>query len=153
MQWGHKVKGFSVLQNISKRMVSLQKSESDSKSRSVSDSLRPNGLYCPWNSPGQNIGVGSLALLQGIFPTQDWTQVSCITGGFFTSWATRKAQKGCINLFYSHVGKDKLSVHELNKGTLVFSQAERQGPPGKAMEYDYNNKSKSKKQFPTWSQN
>ena len=24
----------------------------------------------PWNSPGQNIGVGSLSLLQGIFPTQ-----------------------------------------------------------------------------------
>ena len=27
-------------------------------------------LYCPWNSPGQNTGVGSLSLLQGIFPTQ-----------------------------------------------------------------------------------
>ena len=25
---------------------------------------------CPWNSPGQNTGVGSLSLLQGIFPTQ-----------------------------------------------------------------------------------
>ena len=25
---------------------------------------------CPWNSPGQNPGVGSLSLLQGIFPTQ-----------------------------------------------------------------------------------
>ena len=24
----------------------------------------------PWNSPGQNTGVGSLLLLQGIFPTQ-----------------------------------------------------------------------------------
>ena len=36
----------------------------------VSDSLRPHGLYNPWNSPGQNTGVGSLSLLQGIFPTQ-----------------------------------------------------------------------------------
>ena len=36
----------------------------------VSDSLRPHGLYIPWNSPGQNTGVGSLSLLQGIFPTQ-----------------------------------------------------------------------------------
>ena len=35
-----------------------------------SDSLRPHGLYSPWNSPGQNTGVGSLSLLQGIFPTQ-----------------------------------------------------------------------------------
>ena len=36
----------------------------------VSDSLWPHWLYSPWNSPGQNTGVGSLSLLQGIFPTQ-----------------------------------------------------------------------------------
>ena len=36
----------------------------------VSDSLRPHVLYNPWNSPGYNTGVGSLPLLQGIFPTQ-----------------------------------------------------------------------------------
>ena len=36
----------------------------------VSDSLQPHGLHSPWNSPGQNTGVGSLSLLQGIFPTQ-----------------------------------------------------------------------------------
>ena len=36
----------------------------------VSDSLQPHGLYSPWNSPGQNIGVGSLSLLQGTFSTQ-----------------------------------------------------------------------------------
>ena len=47
----------------------LLKSESESRSV-VSDSLRSNGLYSPWNSPGQNTGVGSLSLLQGIFPTQ-----------------------------------------------------------------------------------
>ena len=35
-----------------------------------SDSLRPHGLYSPWNSPGHNTGVGSLSLLQGIFQTQ-----------------------------------------------------------------------------------
>ena len=29
-----------------------------------------NPMDSPWNSPGQNIGVGSLSLLQGIFPTQ-----------------------------------------------------------------------------------
>ena len=28
------------------------------------------GLYSPWNSPGQNTGVGNLSLLQGIFSTQ-----------------------------------------------------------------------------------
>ena len=36
----------------------------------MSDSLGPYGLCSPWNSPGQNTGVGSLSLLQGIFPTQ-----------------------------------------------------------------------------------
>ena len=34
------------------------------------DFLWPHGLYSPLNSPGQNPGVGSLSLLQGIFPTQ-----------------------------------------------------------------------------------
>ena len=95
------------------------------------DSLQLHGLYSPWNSPGQNTGVGSLSLLQRICPTQgsnpclphcrrilyqlshqgsprilEWvayplsrgtswprnrTRVSCIAGGFFTSWATREA--------------------------------------------------------------
>ena len=50
---------------------SLIKCERVSESLSVmSDSLRPHGPYSPWNSPGQNTGVGSLSLLQGIFPTQ-----------------------------------------------------------------------------------
>ena len=36
----------------------------------MSNSLKPHGLYSPWNSPGQNTGVGSLSLLHGTFPTQ-----------------------------------------------------------------------------------
>ena len=36
----------------------------------TSYSLRPYGLYSSWCSPGQNTGVGSLSLLQRIFPTQ-----------------------------------------------------------------------------------
>ena len=44
----------------------------------------PHELYCPWNSPGQNTGVGSLSLFQGIFLTWNQTWVSCIPGGFFT---------------------------------------------------------------------
>ena len=85
----------------------------------------------PWNSPGQNTGVGGCSLLQWIFPTQglkpgllhyrqmlyqlshkgspgilervvypfssrsfqprNWTRVSCIADGFFTSWATKES--------------------------------------------------------------
>ena len=105
----------------------------------MSYSLQPHGLYSPWSSPGQNTGVGSCSLLQGIFPTQElntclshcrqilyqlshqgslrileWvayplskdspriflTQesiqglLSCVAGGFFTSWATREFSWG-----------------------------------------------------------
>jgi len=34
----------------------------------MSNSLQSHGLYGPWNSPGQNTGVGSLSLLQGNLP-------------------------------------------------------------------------------------
>ena len=44
------------------------------KSRSVvSNFFQPHGWYNPWNSPGQNTGVGSLSLLQWIFPTRGLT--------------------------------------------------------------------------------
>ena len=47
------------------------KSVTESESHSVvSDSLQLHGLYSPWNSPGQSTEVGSLSVLQGIFPTQ-----------------------------------------------------------------------------------
>ena len=45
---------------------------SESESASVmSDSLQPHEIYNPWNSPGQNIGLGSLSLLWGIFQPQE----------------------------------------------------------------------------------
>ena len=60
----------SFLATLCWQLVVLE-SESESESCSgVSDSLRLHGLYSPWNSPGKNTGVGSLSLLQGIFPTQ-----------------------------------------------------------------------------------
>ena len=93
----------------------------------VSNSLRPHGLYSPWNSPSQNTGVpfsrgssqprieprypalqqilyqlsqlGSPRILEWVaYPfsrgsswPRNWARVSCIAGGFFTSWATREA--------------------------------------------------------------
>ena len=41
--------------------------------------------------------------------------------------------KQCVSLSWSQVGGDKLSLHELYKGILVYSQAEGQGPPGKPL--------------------
>ena len=50
-----------------KRHVILGRMKSESESGLVvSDYLWPS----PWDSPGQNTGVGSISLLQGIFPTQ-----------------------------------------------------------------------------------
>ena len=34
--------------------------------------LQPARLLCPWDSPGNSTGVGGYALLQGIFPIQEW---------------------------------------------------------------------------------
>ena len=64
---------FSVSRNIIKdfKMQGDKGCESHSV---VPDPLRPHGLYSPWNSPCQNTGVGSLSLLQGIFPTQESNQ-------------------------------------------------------------------------------
>ena len=36
----------------------------------MSNSLRSHGLHSPWNSPGQNTGVGSLSVLWGILQSQ-----------------------------------------------------------------------------------
>ena len=86
--------------------------ESENESCSVmSDSLQPHGLYNPWNSPGYNTGVGSLSLLQVIFPTkgsnsglphcgqilyqlsQKWSPriLEWVASRFFTNSAVREA--------------------------------------------------------------
>ena len=86
----------------------------------MSNSLQPYGLYSPWNSPGQNIGGGSRSLLQGIFPTQDQTQVSYIAGRLLTSWATREAQEywsGSLSLL-----QWIFPTQELNLGLLHCRQ-------------------------------
>ena len=62
---------FTYCWNLSWRILSITLLACKSESHLVvSDSLWPHRLYSPWNSPGQNIGVGSLSLFQGIFPTQ-----------------------------------------------------------------------------------
>ena len=52
-------------------------------------------LYSPWNSPGQNIGVGSLSLLQGNLsnPAMESTSLTspALAGRFFTTSPTSEA--------------------------------------------------------------
>ena len=49
-------------------------------------------LLCPWGFSRQEYRSGGHALLQGIFWSRNWTGVSCIADGFFTSWAIREVQ-------------------------------------------------------------
>ena len=69
-------------------------------------SLWPHGLYSPWNSPGQNTGVGSLSLLQGIFPTQgsnpgllDCRRILYQLSHLGSPWLYKDEYKKCIFLY------------------------------------------------------
>ena len=59
----------------------------------VSYSLWPHGLYSPWNSPGQTIGMGRLSLLQGIFPTQELSPGLPHCRQILYQMSTREAQE------------------------------------------------------------
>ena len=62
--------GLHSMESQRDRTYQLNSNNNISESHSVvSDSLRPHGLYNPWNFLGHT-GVGSLSLLQGIFPNQ-----------------------------------------------------------------------------------
>ena len=81
---------------------------SESESCSVmSDFLWLHGLYRPWNSPGQNTGVGSLSLLQGIFLTQE------------SNWGLLHCRWILYQLSYQGKGdwgvwKEKINLHQLH---------------------------------------
>ena len=83
----------SLIAQLVKNPLAMQEIDWLIESHSVmSDCLWPHELYSPWNSPGQNSGVGSLFFSRGSSQPRDRTQVSRIAGRFFTSWATREAQ-------------------------------------------------------------
>ena len=92
------------------------KSESESHSI-MSNSLQHHGLYSPWNSPGQDTGMGSLSLLQRIFPIQ----------------GSNPGLPYCKQILYqlSHQGSPRISLsplqrifltQELNRGLLHCRQ-------------------------------
>ena len=93
----------------------------------VSNSLLPDGLYSPWNYPGQNTGVGCLSLLQGIFPTQ----VSHIQADSLPAEAQRKPKNtgmGSLSLL-----QRIFPIQESNQGLLhcrqILYQLSYQGSP------------------------
>ena len=87
----------------------------------MSNSLWPHGLYSPWNSPGQNTGVGCLFLLQGIFPTQGLNPGLPHCRQFFTSWATREAREsGDLGINSSLICDHVIFVMAASLGYLPF---------------------------------
>ena len=81
----------------------------------MSDSLRPHGLY-PWTSPGQNTGMGSLSLLQGIFPTQGLTPGLLHCGGNLYQLSHQESQEygvGSLSLLQGII-----LTQELNQALL-----------------------------------
>ena len=76
--------------------------------------LQPTRLLCPWDFPGKVTGVGCHFFLQGIFPNQDQTQVSCTADRFFTDWATREAYKPIASLLF-----DKNGITDKNKSSII----------------------------------
>ena len=47
----------------------------------VSDSLRPHRLYSPWNSPGQNTGVGTFPFSRRSSQPEYWSGLPCLPPG------------------------------------------------------------------------
>ena len=55
-----------------------------------SSSLQVDSLPDAPQGKPKNTGVVTYPFSRGSFQPSNWTRVSCIAGGFFTSWATRE---------------------------------------------------------------
>ena len=93
--------------------------------------LSPARLLCPWNSPGQNTGVGSLSLLQGILKTQIESRSPTLQVDSLPAESQGKPKNtgvGSLSLL-----QRILSTQELNQGLLhcrqVLYQLSYQGIP------------------------
>ena len=84
--------------------------------------------YSPWNSPGQNTGVGSLSFPRGSSQPRDWTQISRIAGRFFTSWAMRETWEYWSSLsLLQQIFLTQESNHSLLHRRQVLYQLNYQG--------------------------
>ena len=89
--------------------------------------LQPCGLYSPWNSSGQNTGVGNHSLFQEPSQLRDRTQVSHIAGRSFTSWATSGAPKGKMLL------SNRMRFSRMNDDDKNKKEQEKRGQKEKNM--------------------
>ena len=59
------------LENCLRHITELSYRHASVKAAQLCPTLRDPVDYSPWTSPGKNTGVGRLALLQGVFATQE----------------------------------------------------------------------------------
>ena len=64
-------------------------------------------LFCPWGSPGKNTGMGSLTLLQEIFPFQEWNRGLLHCRQILYHRATKKALI-CLRSMYYYMRQKNL---------------------------------------------
>ena len=93
-------------------------------------------VYSPWNSPGQNTGVGSFPFSRGSSQPRDQTQVSCIAGGFLPAEPQGKPKNTGVGSL-SLLQRIFLTL-ESNQGLLycrqILYQLSYQGSPFKVEE-------------------
>ena len=108
--------------------------KSESESRSVVSNcvqFATPGLYSPWDSPGQNTGVGSCCLLQGIFPTKGWNPglLQCrwilyelsYQGCLSLTWTSHISRVACDSYIREHKSRMEKVVFEAGQKVLVRS--------------------------------
>ena len=97
-----------------------------SVAKSCPNSLQPHGLC---SAPSSSVyGILQARILEWIaFPfsrgsswPRDWTQVSCIAGGFFTIWTTREASCCNVDAYKVFLKKSKELWDKFNKSECQF---------------------------------
>ena len=100
-----------------------------------SPTLQEDSLPAEPQGKPKNTGVGSLPLLQRIFPTQESTGISCIADRFFTNWAIREAVRSTLDSYkqtiMNEIARENNSVFkakaEVNHLPLTHTVKNRNG--------------------------
>ena len=111
----------NVLNVLIFKIKSFNTINGESESRLVvSNSLRPMDCIVHGILQARILEWVAFPFSRGSSQPRDWTQVSHIAGGFFTSWATREAQEYWSG--YLFLLQQILLTQELNRGLLHCRQ-------------------------------
>ena len=88
--------------------------------------LRHHGLYSLWNSPGQNTGVGSLSLLQGIKPRPPTLQADSLPAE--TQGKPKNTGVGSLYLLQWIFPTQELNQGLLHCGQILYQLSYQESP-------------------------